>query len=882
MSARKQIAIVWEHGPVQGSIEVAYGKLGRLNLTAGQGKVSGAAFVVRSSGPCRLVVEVADATTAPGACATRVTVNTKKNAITFFLRDASRAFPIFIPSYGVAVTPASDRRTYSEIAHAISQRQAAAAEGAKNASEESYEAACRENRDLVCPTWLGLGRDMRFFEVHYQQSFGCWGYVKPRYHSTVQRVPETEDTPYMLQFMVGPGSSCRTRITRRLEDGVLPILHSTQEEDDIFYELTLFATLETRPLSATNVRGSDCMATYANTGGNMLKPEEREAMRPLLEQEMRQREEETVCWVRVEAQNRGAVPRYAWFRGAALRSEADRRLGPAAAADYDGASGFSRFAKGGRVFGVHRLNGRPAPQLELAVLLAPGETATYDVLVPHQPLPPARAQRLAQQDFETHHEACRGFWDRRLKQAARIEIPEAAVDRRMKAGLLHCDLVAHGREPDGPVAATIGWYAPIGSESAPIIQFFDAMGWHSLAARCIDFFLERQRPDGFIQNFGGYQLETGPALWTMGEHFRLTRDQAWLRRIQPKMLKACEYLLAWRARNKRPELRGKGYGLLDGKVADPEDFFHSFMLNGLSYLGLARAAEVLAGVAPAESRRLAAEAKAFRQDIRKAFYEAVARSPVIPLSDGAWVPTVPPWTEYPGALALYAEGGNWVTHGAFGARDSLIGALYLVISEVLDAHETGAEFLLRSHQQLFTVKNAGLSQPYYCRHDHMHLLRGEVNEFLKTYYNQFTALQDRETYTFWEHYFGASQHKTHEEGWFLMQTRWMLALERHDELQLLRGIPRAWLADGKKLSFHGLKTYFGAVSLDAEVRLDEGVIEARYALDPRRKPRTLLLRLPHPQGRRATRVDPGVYDAESETVRIERPRARGTVRLRFA
>ena len=38
--------------------------------------------------------------------------------------------------------------------------------------------------------------------------------------------------------------------------------------------------------------------------------------------------------------------------------------------------------------------------------------------------------------------------------------------------------------------------------------------------------------------------------------------------------------------------------------------------------------------------------------------------------------------------------------------------------------------------------------------------------------------------------------KTHEEGWFLMQTRWMLYLEDGDRLRLLPGIPRRWLAAG--------------------------------------------------------------------------------------
>ena len=228
------------------------------------------------------------------------------------------------------------------------------------------------------------------------------------------------------------------------------------------------------------------------------------------------------------------------------------------------------------------------------------------------------------------------------------------------------------------------------------------------------------------------------------------------------------------------------------------------MLNGLSYLGIQRVAEMLAEIDPR------AVQAAGRGGARRSGGTSGRRSTrpwrarrSIPLGDGTWVPTAPPWAEYPGALALYAEGGNWFTHGAFGARDSLIGALYLVICRGARARTSSARtFLLKSHQQLFTVRNAGLSQPYYCRHDYIHLLRGEVKAFLKTYYNQFTALQDRETYTFWEHYFHASQHKTHEEGWFLMQTRWMLCLEegRHSILPVAPFRAAGWRTERRSCS----------------------------------------------------------------------------------
>ncbi len=521
------------------------------------------------------------------------------------------------------------------------------------------------------------------------------------------------------------------------------------------------------------------------------------------------------------------------------------------------------------MFAVSSLNGLPLPQEEIAVLLAPGERATFEMLLPHRPISPARAERLARLDFDARLEECRRFWLGKLAGGARLELPEPRIDEMARAGLLHLDLVTYGLEPGGPLAATIGVYCPIGSESAPIIQFFDAMGWHDTARRSLQYFLDKQHADGFIQNFGGYMLETGAALWTMGEHYRYTRDDAWARQVAPNVLKACDFLLRWRERNQREELRGKGYGLIEGKVGDPEDPFRQFMLNGYATLGLARAAEMLAGIDRAQSERLAAEARAWKADIRAALFEAQARSPAVPLGDGTWCPTVPPWAEARGPVSLQADGGSWFTHGAFTCRDSLAGPLYLVFQEVVEPREPIAGRMLDFHSELFCVRNVALSQPYYSRHPEAHLRRGEVKAFLKAYYNLVAGLADRETYSFWEHYFGASPHKTHEEGWFLMQTRWMLCQEDGATLRLLPGIPRAWLEDGQVVDLRNMASYFGPLSLRVESHLADRRITARVTCQADRRPSVVTLRLPHPQGRAASAVTGGRYDPETETVTIE-------------
>ena len=863
-STKSSVKVVFAKAPVSGEVKVL------------RGEVAQGVFAIKKGDKPELALELTSAKVERGACQTIVSVLERQNPFSFFLRDVSSDYPIYIPEYGVAVTTADDPRGYAAIAKDVKKLKLKS-EFDRYASEpeESYDKAAAKNLKQTCPIWLGLGRDMRIFRVGHHELNGDWGHITPAYHSTSQIIPECGDKPHVVNFHIGPGASCRQDIKRWIEDGCLPILRSTQTEDDVAYHVTAFATLERSRLRRGNVRGSDWLASFANTGGNMLtspwKPkeidkkseDEKKRFDDLIERETHGREEELVCVFRTTAVNNGKVPRYAWFKA------------PGCPVD-----GFCAFDSG-RVFCVARVDGKPMPDEEMAILLRPGESVAVDFFIPHQPISKERAKALLALDFDKQLADCRSYWKSQLDTAARLSIPEKAIDENVKAGILHCDLASIGLQDEGPILATIGWYSPIGSESAPIIQYFDSVGWHKLAERSIDFFLERQRPDGFIQNFAGYQLETGPALWTMGEHFRYTRDLSWARRVKPKMLKACDYLLQWRERNKTQEWRDKGcYGLIDGKVADPEDYFHSFMLNAVSYVGLARAAEILAAIDPAESDKLSAEVKLYREDIREAYRLSLARSPVVPIGDGSWTPMPPPWAEYPGALCLYGDGGKWWSHGAFASRDVLIGAMYLVICEVFDPTEMGVWMALKANQ-LTTKENAGLSQPYYCRHDFAHLKRGEVGAFLKVYYNQLSALHDRGTYTFWEHYFHASQHKTHEEGWFLMQTRWMLYLEEGDRLSLLKCAPRKWLEDGKRVEAKGVKSHFGELSFTVASKLSEGVIEAELSCAPGRLPKEVSFRLPHPKKLKAKRAEGGDYDPASEAVVVRNFKGKAKVKLFF-
>jgi len=819
----------------------------------------------------RLPVEVLAANLDIGACPTLVHVRAERDPFTFVLRDVAGEDPVFLPDFGAAVLPDGDVRSYTDVARSVAQKRLVGDfQRMESEPEESYANACAHNRVVYCPTWLGVGRDIRIFHVgplrltsrgDKDWDYRYWGQIQPFFHSCQKPFADSASDADDIRFSVGPGAHCRPLITRRLEEGCLPILRSVQDEQSIQYHVTAFATMEQRPLGKGSVRGTDFVTGYAHTGGNMLTPEERDRARRRMAHD-----EEVVLLLRVEAVNVGRTPALAFFR--AIH-----------------ASAYGRFKNGyslstevtGKCLAANRINGKPMPQSEMAIMVRPGSKAIYEAAIPHSPISDAaRMKRLAKINFDAHLAACRRFWRDKLAAAATLSVPETAIDERVKAGLLHCDLATIGEEPDRPAMATVGWYAPIGTESAPIIQFFDSMGMHRLAERCIEFFLERQREDGFIQNFANYQSETGPLLWAVGEHFRYTRDMPWLRRAAPRLVKSCDYLLAWRERNKRPELRPTGcYGLVDGKVSDPNDFYHSFFLNAGTYLGLSRMAEALAHVRPNYARRLKAELPGYRFDIAESLRLALALAPVTPLADGTWTPWLPSWADRSGASPLYLEGLRCWTHGTVAARNCLTGPLWLGIGEVFDCRSREMALMLKANQHPVTRENAALSQPYYCRHDFAHLRRGEVKLFLKAYYNQLTALQDRETYTFWEHYYGVSQHKTHEEAWFLMQTRWMLYMEDGSRLDLFKGIPRQWLTPGRRIELDGVKSYFGALRVTAQAEHDA----ITCAFESERPIAEVRVRLPHPDERRAVACVGGHYDPATETVSVKGRRF--SIRLTF-
>ena len=852
------IRILWQEA-CSGSVWAEYG-----TLTAGCGDFAGR----------EAKISFERAQTGSGPYATLVHIETGR-PFSFFLRDVSTQSPIYLPKCGAVVTAEDDSRSFEQIVSDI------AAKNGKSKrtrlleeAEYDFERAAGETLDLKGPAWLGISGDMRLFEVAFHgkacgRNDQVFDIIQARFAAVGHREADLSEAAgqlYSLRMLTGRGIGCRNQVSKRLEDGCLPILNAVDTDDDLIYQTTMFTTLEKSPLNARHIRGTDMYAADACCVGYMQTKEQQAHTAGLIGGEF-SREEETVLYIRVEAENTAKAPAYCYLLTPIPQMEENKLA-------FSPETGYTSLASDGRVCVTARLNGLPLFSREAVVLLQPGERAVFDFRIPHTPVTPDRADALATQPFEQRLEEAKRFWRGELADTTEFRLPEKRIEEMLRAGILHLEIGYYGKNPDAPVVPSNGQYAAIGSESAPGIQFLDAVGKKELAARALQYFVEKQHEDGLIQNLGGYMLETGSVLWTMGEHWRLTRDEQWAAAVRDSVVKAAEYLIRWREQNLEDTLKnGKGYGMIKGKVADPEDHFHSFMLNAGAYAGLAAAGELLSVCDPDHAARYGKLAAELRDNIRETLARSMALSPAIPVSDGTWIRSFSAWPEYIGPLSLYAQGGSWHSHGSFMVRD-MLGASYLILQGVVDADEPMGEDILAFCAEYLTINNTGFSQSYYSPHPYGQLLSGDVRLYLQEFYSAMSGLADRETYSFWEHFFCGSPHKLHEEAWFLMRCRWMLALERYHEgrLSLLAGVPRKWLEDGKCIAVKGLHTYFGTIGFTASSQVSsEEKISITISLTNVGFPpvRTLAVRVPHPDGKKAFRVSAGRYDPETETVELE-------------
>lgn len=499
------------------------------------------------------------------------------------------------------------------------------------------------------------------------------------------------------------------------------------------------------------------------------------------------------------------------------------------------------------------------------------------------------------------------YWQKLMAPAMQIELPDKLLQNLIAASQVHCINASRsekdGRTIDPWVAAS--YYGPIDTESHVIIRGMDAVGQHEYARRSLEYWLDRLNPSGFFSSTYTYGAGVGQHLSAVGDYFQYTRDAAWLNQMAPKVDSICKYIVGQVKKTKRRDPQGEKlpeFGLMTpGRTADWGHWGYTFYVNGYDYQGLHKAAYALKAIGHPEAGRFELIADQFRKEIVRAYRWSQSRTPLVPLRDGTWIAGFPYELNSLGSLEQFYTGLG------VGIYEVLAGVDHLGPQGVLNPN--GKEIGRASdHQEdIQDLKSAdghpdyeankekdwfnwgGLSkgQPYYMRNLELYAMKDDVKPFIRSYFNTAATSISREDLTVWENTWGRSVwNKTHETGEFLYQSRIMLVMEKGDELWLAPFVTNNWLKDKMVVGVKNAPTYFGPVGYTITSRVARGYIEAVIDPPTRQAPKSLVIRLRHPEGKKIRSVlvngRPHTdFDADKEIVRIAAQGKRLIVRATY-
>ncbi len=539
-------------------------------------------------------------------------------------------------------------------------------------------------------------------------------------------------------------------------------------------------------------------------------------------------------------------------------------------------------------------------QLHWSRLLQPGESAELLLIVPAVTVTIDEAAPLLARDFADVSGRVCDWWRELTAPSARLTTPEPWLDDFWRAHVRH-QLVNCVKELDSDrLLAHVGTfsYGVFPNESVMMIADLDRRGLHGTARACLEAFLHYQGTAPIAGNFASheglfhgaaghqhldYNKNHGYVMWALAEHWWLTRDRAWLDAAAPKLVAACEWVVRERQATLTQAADGRRpneYGFLPaGSLEDVTDYWYWLATNAATVWGFDNLAAALADADHLEAPRLVAEAAAYRQDVLAGLDAARVRCPVVKLRDGTWVPKTPSHPH------LRGRAHGWI-------RETLEGPLFLVFYRLIDPSSPQATWILKDYEDNLYISDAygyaianfdrfwfsrgGFSmQAQLLDGPPCYLWRDEVPHFVRGYFNGFASAFDPEVRMCNEHclpelgYPAGDHFKTSDEAQSTSWLRLMFVREAGEELFLGQGVPRYWLAAGRRCGLEDAPTRFGTVSVSYQVAADGASITATVT-PPARPVAGIRLRFRHPSAAAPSRVtiDGAPAAAEGDWVRL--------------
>ena len=518
------------------------------------------------------------------------------------------------------------------------------------------------------------------------------------------------------------------------------------------------------------------------------------------------------------------------------------------------------------------------------------ETCVLDFAIPYNtPVTQKEMEELSGFDFDEQRELVTKFWSGFYGKAAKMELPgEKHLNDFMKAVPWHIIMTAMREPVTGNYIVPAGTYTYMacGNEACMQIRLMDYLGYHDYAEKYLETYVNCQGSNGLDGNFkskegalvavnyGGrgtnddqfaYNLDHGYILSCFADHYMLTGDGEWLRRVAKTVVDGCDFVFREREANKKFEANGEKvpyYGLMPhGHLEDNREWRCWFAVNAHACGGILRIAKALGEIGHPDAQRILDAGIEYRDDIRDCLVRAMSKSMAVPNGRGGYIPHLPTQAEI--------RGRDW---GWF--REVAYGPLHLVYGLVLDPNEQLTTWILRDlEDNLFISRSYGRiadkEKYWFSRggitiqsnllfNDLVYLERNEPERAIRALFNDFAQNLYRDMNCFTEHPIPEYGHgigpffKTPDEAQFLVFLRNHLVRETENGLALLQGASREWFAPGESIKLDGFASAYGPVSVVTENSAESSRVE--ISAKWRRTPGVLRVSLRRPDKKAAVRV----------------------------
>jgi hypothetical protein len=483
---------------------------------------------------------------------------------------------------------------------------------------------------------------------------------------------------------------------------------------------------------------------------------------------------------------------------------------------------------------------------------------------------------LAALDYAKARAATVQYWEDWLAQGARFEAPEKSVNDLFRANLWHALMLPRFRDADridlpysnfayGQFNAD--W--PINQAVYVDYMLYGLRGHFAVAEEeFAAMYRSQQKPDGRVGGYAEWGVYSPGMLYSIAQNFLLSGDRASFERLLPASLQALDWCLGEVARGRNsPDAPGLIVAPLNdlNKDARAWAFPNAYFVAGLDLF-----ARALAAFGHPRAAKVQAVAKQMQADVTAAFARASVKSPVVQLADGTWNNYVPCDAMAPRRLL-----DQWYP------TDVDTGALHLSRLAALDPRGWLSTALLHDHEDNLFLNQWGMAnEPVYNQQSTAYLYRDEPEAAIRAFYSMMACAFSHGQLTPLEHRWAWGQYympPSTDGAWFELYRNMLVNELRGDgTLFIGQAVPRAWLANGKRITITSAPTYFGPVNVRIDSAVATGRITAELEMASSRRPAAVLVRFRHPDQKplRSATVNGAAwrdFDAGKEWIRVSSP-----------